>query len=372
VTWNITRIRTRSKADREDRAVVSLIGNTPLIELKSLSKVTGRTILAKLEFCNPGGSTKDRVCLQIINDAERRGDLRPGDTLYEGSSGSTGISLAFVGRAKGYKVHVCMPDDQAREKSALIRSYGAVVEEVPPASIVDANQYVNLAKQRAVADPHGYFANQFENLSNARAHYETTAAEIWQQTGGRVDAFVAGSGTGGTLAGVSRYLKERRASIVIALVDPPGSSLLNKVVHGVLYDETEAEGTRRRTQVDTVTEGVGLNRLTRNFARAHIDTALRADDRESVCMSRHLVRHEALFVGSSSALNCVGAVKLARMLPPRSVVVTLLCDSGVRHGSVCATCDSDACSLTQVIARRSKFWNDQVGGRVVVNVACRT
>mmetsp|Transcript_18769 Transcript_18769/g.32480 ORF Transcript_18769/g.32480 Transcript_18769/m.32480 type:complete len:405 (+) Transcript_18769:1887-3101(+) len=333
-------ISSTNTAPPASSGVISLIGNTPMIEIVSLSKATGCRIYAKLEYLNPGGSTKDRVCLNIIEEAEKNGKLKVGETtIYEGTVGSTGISLACVARAKGYGAHVCMPDDQAKEKAHILRAYGATVEQVRPLSIVDSDQYVNLAKRRAAEDPNGYFANQFENLANSRAHYRTTGPEIWQQTNGKIDAFVAGAGTGGTIAGISTFLKEKNEKIVIALVDPPGSGLLNKVQKGVMYDKTEQEGSRRRHQVDTVTEGVGINRITRNFARAKVDLAFRSSDEESARMARHLMRHDALFVGSSSALCCVGAVKLARQLPPGSVVCTILCDSGQRH-------------LT-------KFWNDQ-------------
>jgi cysteine synthase A len=227
---------------------------------------------------------------------------------------------------------------QAKEKYQILQALGAHVEQVRPVSIVDTNHFVNLARRRAEQDERGFFLNQFENLANARAHYTTTGREIWQQTNGDVDAFVAGAGTGGTIAGVSAYLRERKADVKIMLADPPGSGLLNKVRKGVMYDGAEAEGQRARHQVDTVTEGVGINRITRNFARAVVDDAVRVSDAESVHMARYLMRHDALFVGSSSALNCVGAVKLAAQMPRGSVIVTMLCDSGTRH-------------LT-------KFWND--------------
>lgn len=330
--------RRRRAAPAQSDGVLSLIGNTPLVRIKSLSDATGCEILAKVEFVNPGGSIKDRAVLRIIDEAERDGRLRPGATLYEGTVGSTGISLAVIARAKGYRCHIVMPDDQALEKYQILRALGAHVEQVRPVSIVDADQFVNLARRRAADDANGFFLDQFENLANARAHFAGTAAEIWRQTGGHVDAFVAGAGTGGTLAGVSAFLRQRLPRVRIALADPPGSGLFNKVRRGVMYDAAEAEGRRARHQVDTVTEGVGINRVTRNFARAHVDVAFRVTDTESVHMARHLMRHDALFVGSSSALNCVGAVKLAAQLPPGSVIVTILCDSGTRH-------------LT-------KFWND--------------
>ncbi|KAI9595667.1 tryptophan synthase beta subunit-like PLP-dependent enzyme [Syncephalis fuscata] len=405
--------------------VAGLIGNTPLVRLNALSAETGCEILAKAEYLNPGGSPKDRVALYIIRQAEKEGLLGPpqtsndaiaadGDgsqsslplirrsTVFEGTVGSTGISLAMISRALGYACHIVVPDDQAQEKYALLERHGATVERVRPASIVDKRQFVNTARHRAQefdakakasANQHhlpkdkrarGFFADQFENLANFRAHYETTGPEIWQQTNGCIDAFVAGAGTGGTIAGVAHYLKQHNEHIHITLVDPAGSGLYHKVRHGVFFSPYEAEGKRRRHQVDTVVEGVGINRLTRNFALAlpelqraafrdvltshpmlddvaidspyrstndndsdsttttthdntmtgdhgWINSAMRVTDEEAVAMSRFLVDREGIFVGSSSAVNCVGAVRLARQLGPGHTIVTLLCDSGQRH-----------------------------------------
>ncbi|KAF9337626.1 hypothetical protein BG006_003799 [Podila minutissima] len=342
--------------------VAGLIGNTPMMRIKSLSDATGCEILAKAEFLNPGGSTKDRVALSMINTAEREKILTPGNgsTIFEGTVGSTGISLAMMAKARGYNAWIVMPDDVALEKSQLLEKLGAHVEKVRPVSIVDKNQFVNLAKRRALefgknseagsssseeeegsSHKTGFFADQFENLANFDAHFTTTGPEIYKQTKGNVDAIVMGAGTGGTLAGVAKYLKALLPDLRTYLVDPQGSGLFNKVKYNIMYSPTEKEGKRKRHQVDTVVEGVGINRLTRNFSMSEgfIDDAIRVTDQEAVDMARYLVNKEGLFIGSSSAVNCVGAVRIARELGPGHTIVTLLCDSGHRH-------------LT-------KFWNDE-------------
>ncbi|KAI9245303.1 tryptophan synthase beta subunit-like PLP-dependent enzyme [Sporodiniella umbellata] len=276
--------------------VDGLIGNTPLMKIKSLSEATGCTIL----FLNPGGSSKDRVALNMIKTAEERGILRPhtGSTVFEGTVGSTGISIAVMARAKGYKAWIVMPDDQAKEKYQLLEKLGATVEKVRPASIIDKRQFVNLARDRASAFSHGeakgYFADQFENEANFKAHYENTGPEIYRQTGGKLDALVLGAGTGGTLSGVACYLKERLHKLKVYLADPQGSGLFNKVKYNVMYAPTEQEGTRKRHQVDTVVEGIGINRLTKNFdkGRHHLNDAYRVTDEEAIKMSRYLVRED--------------------------------------------------------------------------------
>ncbi|GJJ72966.1 cysteine synthase [Entomortierella parvispora] len=346
----------KAKAEQEQLicdGVAGLIGNTPMMRIKSLSDATGCQILAKAEFLNPGGSTKDRVALSMINTAEKQHILTPGNgsTIFEGTVGSTGISLAMMAKARGYNAWIVMPDDVALEKSQLLEKLGAHVEKVRPVSIVDKNQFVNLAKRRAQefgkddgagpSDKTGFFADQFENLANFEAHFTTTGPEIYRQTRGNVDAIVMGAGTGGTLAGVAKYLKALLPDLRTYLVDPQGSGLFNKVKYNIMYSPTEKEGKRKRHQVDTVVEGVGINRLTRNFAMSEgfIDDAIRVTDQEAVDMARYLVNQEGLFIGSSSAVNCVGAVRIARELGPGHTIVTLLCDSGQRH-------------LT-------KFWNDE-------------
>eukprot|EP00123_Amoebidium_parasiticum_P022799 comp9532_c0_seq1/m.4565 comp9532_c0_seq1/g.4565 ORF comp9532_c0_seq1/g.4565 comp9532_c0_seq1/m.4565 type:complete len:389 (-) comp9532_c0_seq1:654-1820(-) len=324
-------------------AATDLIGNTPMIELRQLSAQTGCRILAKCEFLNPGGSMKDRTALQIVIEAENEGLLKPGDTIYEGTAGSTGVSLAMIARARGYRCVIFMPDDQALEKVELLRTFGAGVQQVRPVSIVNRSHFVNLAKSaaeaheaKAVGDQagtRGFFSNQFENCANMRAHYLHTGREILDQTDGKVDAFVCAAGTGGTIAGVAKCLKEHIPSCKVYLIDPPGSSLYNKVMHGVLYTSEEAEGRRLRNPFDTITEGIGINRLTNNFKEAAIDKAFKGTDQEAVEMGHYLLRNEGLFVGSSSAMNCVGAVKVARELGPGHTIVTVLCDGGQRHMS---------------------------------------
>ncbi|KAJ0409744.1 hypothetical protein ATCC90586_001057 [Pythium insidiosum] len=321
----------RRKAPQYPSGFAGLVGNTPIVELTSLSEATGCRILAKAEFMNPGGSSKDRVAKGLVEDAERRGLLREGGTIVEGTSGSTGISLSLMARAKQYNCIIVMPDDQAKEKSMLLEKFGAHVELVKPASIVNAKHYVNEARRRAAAIDGGFFANQFENTANFEIHYSTTGPEIWRQTNGTVDAFVMSSGTGGTIAGVSTYLKEQNANVQVFLADPPGSSLYNKVRSNVCYAPQQAEARIRRHRYDTIAEGVGIDRLTENFLLAAIDDAFVVTDDETVEMSRFLLRNEGIFVGSSSALNCVAAVRAARKLGPGHTIVTVLCDSGQRH-----------------------------------------
>lgn len=236
-----------------------------------------------------------------------------GDTVYEGTVGSTGISLAAICRARGYRAHICMPSDVAVEKSDLLTKLGAVVERVKPASIVDQDQFVNKARNRALEHTQscseagrGYFADQFENEANWRAHYTGTGPEIYRQSGGRLDAFVAGAGTGGTISGVAMFLKSKLAHLTVVLADPQGSGLYNRVKYGVMFDRKEKEGTRRRHQVDTVVEGIGITRLTQNFeaGRELIDDAVRVSDDEAMGMARYLMERDGIFVGSSSSVNC--------------------------------------------------------------------
>ena len=304
------------KHDAIATGIESTIGNTPLFVIKSLSEITGCTIMAKAEFMNgAGGSPKDRVALSIIRSAEEAGLLTPhsGDTIYEGTVGSTGISLATLCRARGYLAHICMPSDQAMEKSNLLLKLGAVVERVKPAPIVDQEHFVNRARNLAVehtANPakrgRGFFANQFETEANWRAHYEGTGPEIFDQTRGNIDAFVAGAGTGGTISGVAMFLKSKKPTVKIVLADPQGSGLYNKIKHGVMFHPQEREGTRRRQQVDTMIEGIGLSRSTANFevGREVIDDAVKVTDVQAMAMARWLVEKDGIFIGSSSAVNC--------------------------------------------------------------------
>ncbi|KAJ1625815.1 tryptophan synthase beta subunit-like PLP-dependent enzyme [Pavlovales sp. CCMP2436] len=307
------------------------VGQTPLVELRSLSARTGCRILAKLELLNPGGSIKDRVAWRAVIDAERAGTLRRGGTIVEGTSGSTGISLAFVARARGYGCHLVVPDDMSADKLRLLEALGAVVEVVKPASIVNEGHYVNRARAAAAALPGGVFIEQFENPSNFDVHFETTGPEIWEQTGGRIDAFVMGAGTGGTIAGVSQCLKARDARVRVVLADPPGSSLHRRVRHGVAWAPQQVERTLKRHRYDTLVEGVGSDRVTGNFARAAIDDALLVPDEDTVQMAHALLRDEALFVGASGAMNCVAALRTAQALGPGHTVVTVICDGGQRY-----------------------------------------
>lgn len=351
--------------------LVAAIGNTPLIRINSLSDATGCEILGKAEFLNPGGSVKDRVAVKIIEEALLSESLAPGGVVTEGSAGSTAISLATVAPAYGCKCHVVIPDDVAIEKSQILEALGATVERVRPVSITHRDHYVNVARRRAlealeaneIASKHqninqnntkdgnqingytsdketqsilyeckgGFFADQFENLANFRAHYEGTGPEIWEQVRGNLDAFVAAAGTGGTVSGISRFLKEKNSSIKCFLIDPPGSGLFNKVTRGVMYTREEAEGQRLKNPFDTITEGIGINRLTENFKLAELDGAFRGTDIEAVEMSRYLLKNDGLFLGSSSAMNCVGAVRVAQALGPGHTIVTILCDNGMRH-----------------------------------------
>lgn len=360
----------KKKKLKPRRGLVGAIGNTPLIRINSLSEATGCEILGKCEFLNPGGSVKDRVAVKIIEEAIESGKLTRGGVVTEGSAGSTAISLATVAPTYGCKCLVVIPDDAAIEKSQILEALGATVERVRPVSITHRDHFVNVARRRALEANElaskrrravdkdgkelehingygsdgaiqsskfpsdctgGFFADQFENLANFRAHYEGTGPEIWEQTGGELDAFVAAAGTGGTVAGVSRFLQENNPNIKCFLIDPPGSSLFNKVTRGVMYTKEEAEGRRLKNPFDTITEGIGINRLTQNFMMAKLDGAFRGTDREAVEMSRFLVKNDGLFLGSSSAMNCVGAVRVAQSLGPGHTIVTILCDSGMRH-----------------------------------------
>lgn len=326
------RRRRRRERHGERSGYAALIGNTPMVELRSLSQLCGRRILAKAEFLNPGGTGKDRIARAMIEEAERTGRLRPGGTVIEGTSGSTGIALAALCAAKGYRCVIVMPDDQAEEKRRLLERFGAEVKQVRTAAIANPSHYVNTARRLAQEIPGAVFTDQFETSANFQAHHEETAVEIWAQTdGGSLAAFVMSAGTGGTIAGVSQFLKARRPAIQVVLADPPGSSLFNWVQHGVCYAEQQAERRVRRHRYDTIAEGIGLDRITANLARASIDRAVRVTDQEAVHMAHFLLAHEGLFVGSSSAMNVVACLRHALSLPEGSTLVTVLCDSGQRH-----------------------------------------
>ena len=293
------------------------VGNTPLIRLASLSLETGCEILGKAEFLNPGGSVKDRAALYIVRDAERRGALRRGGTVVEGTAGNTGIGLAHICSARGYRCLIVIPQTQSQEKMDLLRALGAELRPVPAVPYRDPNNYVKLAGRIAAETPGAIWANQFDNVVNRQAHYETTGPEIWRDTGGRIDAFVCATGTGGTLAGVARYLKERRPEVRVVLADPMGSALYQYVKSGEL-----------KLQGSSITEGIGSSRVTANLEGTPIDDAVQIDDRQCVDMIYHLLRREGLFVGGSTGINVAAAVRVARELGPAHTVVTLLCDRG--------------------------------------------
>jgi cysteine synthase A len=298
------------------------IGNTPLIRLPKLSAAIGREIFGKAEYLNPGGSVKDRAARGIIDDFERRGLLQPGGVVVEGTAGNTGIGLTLVGNARGYRSVIVMPDDQAPEKYALLRTYGAELHVVEAAPFTNDANYYHAARRMAASIPGAVWANQFENTANRDAHERTTGPEIIAQMGGRIDAFVAAAGTGGTLAGTGRALKAHDPATRVVLCDPYGSALFAYVTRGELSAEGESNA-----------EGIGIKRLTANFKDAPVDDALRVDDATMIAMAHWLVREEGLFIGGSAALNVAGAARYARTLPPGSRVVTILCDGGDRYRS---------------------------------------
>ncbi|MGW9754854.1 cysteine synthase [Burkholderia sp. 132550021-2] len=296
---------------------VDCVGRTPLIRLTKLSAETGCEILGKAEFMNPGGSVKDRAALYIIRDAERRGVLKPGGTVVEGTAGNTGIGFAHICAARGYRCVIVIPDTQSPDKLAILRTLGADVRPVPAAPYRDPNNYQKIAGRLADELDGAVWANQFDNVVNRQAHYETTGPEIWRDTAGTIDAFVCATGTGGTLAGVSRFLKEQNPDVRIVLADPHGSGLYGYVKTGDLG----AEGS-------SITEGIGSTRVTMNLAGTPIDDAVRIDDQQCVTMVYRLLREEGLYVGGSSGINVAAAAWLARRMGPGHTIVTLLCDRG--------------------------------------------
>ena len=303
------------------------IGNTPLIRLRRASEMTGCTILGKAEFLNPGGSVKDRAALAIVRDAEARGLLRPGGVIVEGTAGNTGIGLALVGNALGYRSVIVMPETQSQEKKDMLRLCGAdlrLVAAVPYANPMNYVRYSErLAQEIAQHEPNGaIWANQFDNTANRRGHYETTGPEIWQQTDGTVDAFVSAVGTGGTLAGVALALKERNPRIRIYLADPLGSAIYSYYAKG----ELKAEGS-------SITEGIGQGRITKNLEGAPIDGWFQVTDEEMLPVLFDLVTEEGLILGGSTGINILGAIKAARELGPGHTIVTILADYGTRYQS---------------------------------------
>ncbi|MEA1673730.1 cysteine synthase A [Nitrospirillum sp. BR 11163] len=306
---------------------IGTIGHTPLIRLEAASKATGCDILAKAEFLNPGGSVKDRAALAIIQDAIKRGTLKPGGTIVEGTAGNTGIGLALVGNAWGFKTVIVMPETQSQEKKDMLRLIGADLRLVPAVPYKDPGNYVHvsrrIAEELAATEPNGaVWANQFDNLANREGHRATTGVEIWEQTGGKVDAFTCAVGTGGTLAGVALALKDRNPNVRIVMADPLGSVLYSWKKTGELV----SSGT-------SITEGIGQGRVTANLLDAPIDDAVQIPDEEALPIIFDLVKTQGLVVGGSSGINVAAAIRVARDLGPGHTVVTVLCDFGTRYQS---------------------------------------
>ncbi|MDJ0659402.1 MAG: cysteine synthase A [Crocosphaera sp.] len=301
---------------------VGTVGNTPLIRLKSFSEETGCNILGKAEFLNPGGSVKDRAALYIIEDAEKKGLLEPGGTVVEGTAGNTGIGLAHICNAKGYKCLIIIPETQSQEKIDLLRTLGAEVRTVPAVPYKDPNNYVKVSGRVAEELDNAIWANQFDNLANRQAHYETTGPEIWQQTEGKVDAWVSATGTGGTYAGGALFFKEKNPNIKCIVADPMGSGLYSYVKTG----EIKPEGS-------SITEGIGNSRITANMEGVPIDDAIQIDDHEALRVIYQLLYQDGLFMGGSVGINVGAAVALAKEMGPGHTIVTVLCDGGSRYQS---------------------------------------
>ena len=308
-------------------SVLDLIGNTPLLRLNRASDETGCEILGKCEFLNPGQSVKDRAALHIVRDAERRGTLRPGGTIVEGTAGNTGIGLSLVARALGYRTVIVIPDTQSEEKKDALRLMGATLIEVPAKPYRHPDNFVKvsgrLAKRLAETEPGGaIWANQFDNVANRQAHVETTGPEIWRQTDGAVDAFICAVGSGGTLAGCAEYLRAQKPDIAIGLADPDGAALFNYYAHG----ELKAEGS-------SLSEGIGQGRITANLEGFSPTHSYNVSDSEAVPIVFDLLEHEGLCMGGSTGINVAGAIRLARDLGPGHTIVTILCDYGSRYQS---------------------------------------
>jgi cysteine synthase A len=294
-----------------------------LIRLRRLSQETGCEILGKAEFMNPGGSVKDRAAKWIVLDAERRGLLQPGGTVVEGTAGNTGIGIAHVCNARGYKAVIVMPDNQAAEKYQIIEALGAELRKVPAVPYSNPNQYQKVAGRLAAELPNAIWANQFDNTANRDAHFESTGPELWDDTEGRIDAFCAATGTGGTLAGVARFLKSKNSGVRIVLLDPPGSALYHYIKDGELKSDGGS----------SITEGIGTGRVTANLAGAPIDDALRIGDEETLHYVYRLLREEGLLLGSTAGINVAGAVRVAKQLGPGHTIATILCDGGAKYQS---------------------------------------
>ena len=304
------------------------IGNTPLIRLGKISEETGCEIYGKAEFLNPGGSVKDRAALAIVRDAEKKGDLKPGGVIVEGTAGNTGIGLALVGNACGYRTVIVIPETQSQEKKDMLRLCGADLREVPAVPYKNPENYVHvsgrLAEEYAKKEENGaIWANQFDNLANRQGHYETTGPEIWEQTDGKLDAFICAVGTGGSLCGIGTALKERNPAVQIGLADPEGAAIYNYFKHG---EAKASEGS-------SITEGIGQGRVTRNIEGTPVDIPYKIPDSEWLPVAFDLMEYEGLCVGGSTGINVAGAIRLARELGPGKTIVTLLCDSGTRYQS---------------------------------------
>ena len=307
--------------------LIQSIGNTLLIRLSRASEETGCTILGKAEFMNPGGSVKDRAAKAIVLDAEKQGVLKPGGLIVEGTAGNTGIGLALVGNSRGYRTLIVIPETQSQEKKDMLRLSGAELKEVPAVPYRDPQNYIKisgrLAEEFNQNDPNGaIWANQFDNVANRQAHYETTGPEIWEQTEGKVDAFICAVGTGGTLAGTGAFLKEKNPEIQIGLADPMGAALYAYYTEG----ELSSWG-------DSITEGIGQGRITANLEDAVVDHPFQIPDEEALPICFQLLQEEGLCLGSSSGINVAGAIRLAKELGPGKTIVTILCDSGTRYQS---------------------------------------
>ena len=307
--------------------IIEAIGDTPMIKLERVSRATGCTILGKAEFMNPGQSVKDRAALFIIEDAVKKGELRPGGVIVEGTAGNTGIGLALVGNAMGFRSVIVIPETQSQEKKDTLRLCGAELVEVPAVPYSNSNNYVKLsgrlAEQLAKTEKNGaIWANQFDNVANRQGHVETTGPEIWRQTDGKVDGFVSAVGTGGTLAGVAIALKSRNSAVRIALADPMGAALYSYYTTGTLKSEGSS-----------ITEGIGQGRITKNLEGAPIDVAYQIPDAEALSIIFDLLEHEGLCLGGSSGINIAGAVRLAKDLGPGHTIVTILADYGTRYQS---------------------------------------
>jgi cysteine synthase len=307
--------------------IIDAIGNTPLIRLRRASEITGCEIWGKAEFLNPGQSVKDRAALAIVKDAEQKGQLRPGGVIVEGTAGNTGIGLALIGRAKGYRTVVVMPNTQSQEKKDAVLSLGAELVEVDPAPLASDGHYTKvsrrIAEERAKIEPSGaIWANQFDNIANRQGHIDTTGPEIWNDTQGKIDGFICAVGSGGTLGGVSMALKARNKNVVIGIADPGGASLYSYYKHG----ELKAEG-------NSITEGIGQSRITANLEGVVVDEAFRIHDVDWLPVLYSLIEEEGISVGGSSALNVLGAIALAKKLGPGKTVVTILCDYANRYTS---------------------------------------